>query len=82
MFLFVFLSFLFAIIKFSNEIVLKQQFYNQLQNIIDILNKNEKVNISGELNARIVTEKMDDLIGPHGEAEVNDNGEYLLEFCA
>jgi hypothetical protein len=26
--------------------------------------------------------KMDDFLGPHGEAEVNDNGEYLLEFCA
>jgi preprotein translocase subunit YajC len=57
MFLFVFLSFLFPIIKFSNEIVLKQQFYNQLQDVIDKLNKNDKVNITGELNARIVTEK-------------------------
>jgi hypothetical protein len=38
--------------------------------------------ISGDLNVMIDTETMDDLTGPHGEVELNDNGEYLWEFCA
>jgi hypothetical protein len=60
----------------------REQFYNQLQDVIDKLDKNYTVTISGDLNARIDTETMDDLIGPHGEVELNDNGEYLREFCA
>jgi hypothetical protein len=59
-----------------------EQFYNQLQDVIDKFNKNDKVIISGDLNARIGTETTNDLIGPHGEVELNDGGEYLWEFCA
>ncbi|GFG33266.1 hypothetical protein Cfor_04003 [Coptotermes formosanus] len=63
----------------SNE---TEHFYKQLQDVIDKLKKNDKVIISGDLNARIGTETVDDLIGPHEQVKLNDNGEHLREFCA
>ena len=43
--------------------------------------KNDYIVITGDLNARIGNLTLKQLIGPHGEPTLNDNGIKLRDFC-
>lgn len=52
----------------------REIFYNQLHNIINTVNPQEKITIMGDLNARIGDNELN-------EKDSNDNGNLLKYFC-
>ena len=54
--------------------------YNQKQDTVEKINKKDPI-ISGDLNARTGMQTIDDLIGPHGETNINENRVLLWDFC-
>jgi hypothetical protein len=61
-----------------------EEFYDQLQTIIDKTPKTDILIIMGDLNAKVGTEwtQWENVLGKHGYGQVNDRGEKLLNFCA
>ena len=62
----------------------KEQFYNELQNVIEKVGKKETLIVMGDLNARVGrdSEMWGSVIGRHGEEVRNENGDQLLRCCA
>jgi len=61
----------------------KDQFYEDLQETIDKINKNDIVIIMGDLNAKIGKNNngFESVMGVNGLGNMNNNGERLCEFC-
>lgn len=59
------------------------EFYNKLQNQIDMIDKNDVLLIMGDWNAKVGTDHDTwcDNIGKYGFGNANERGERLLEFC-
>lgn len=62
----------------------KQQFYEQLNRIVNNLPKGDIIIIMGDMNAKIGSDNsnLEDIMGKHGLGEMNSNGELLTNFCA
>ena len=60
----------------------KDQFYQELQEVIDGCNKNDIIIVTGDLNARVGNDNSgyERTMGTHGYGIQNDNGERLCEF--
>lgn len=58
-----------------------EKFYNDVQNILDRINKNDYIIIGGDYNARIGKEAIQDIIGHSGEQVINSNGRLLRDFA-
>ena len=61
-----------------------EEFYGNLQQQIDDIDKNDVLLIMGDWNAKVGTdhETWHKAIGRHGYGDMNDRGERLLEFCS
>ena len=61
----------------------KDNFYEQLQTVVDSVHKHDILLVMGDLNAKVGedNEGYDNIIGSHGVGERNDNGERLVDFC-
>lgn len=42
---------------------------------------NREIILMGDLNNRVGKKSKDEVVGPHGEDRINDNGERLIELC-
>ena len=61
----------------------KDQFYQELQEVIDGCNKNDIIIVMGDLNAKVGEDNQGykRAMGTHGMGIQNNNGERLCEFC-
>jgi len=61
----------------------KEQFYTELQEVLDGCNQNDILILMGDLNAKIGSdnEGYERTMGSHGLGIMNNNGERLREFC-
>lgn len=61
----------------------KQEFYDQLNNILADTPKRDLKILMGDFNAKVGSnnEDIEHVIGNHGIGEMNDNGELLVELC-
>ena len=61
----------------------KDNFYEQLQTVVDSVHKHDILLVMGDLNAKVGedNEGYENIIGSHGVGERNDNGERLVDFC-
>ena len=63
----------------------KDEFYDQLQGVIDEIPSFDIKLVMGDLNAKLSSDRrgIPSSIGPHGSADdINDNGERLLSLCS
>lgn len=58
------------------------EFYLNLQNILNKVNQNDFIMIIGDFNARIGNSKIDTNIGIFGEQTRNNNGSRLIDFVS
>lgn len=65
------------------EAVLKEAFYSELSSLLKKVDKEDKILIMGDFNARVGTDHIvwPGVLGRHGTGNCNDNGRLLLEFC-
>lgn len=61
----------------------KQEFYDQLNNIIADTPKRDLKVLMGDFNAKVGSnnEDIEHVMGKHGLGEMNNNGELLVELC-
>ena len=61
----------------------KEQFYQELQEVVDSCNRNDIIIVIGDLNAKVGNDNngYERIMGIHGLGIQNDNGERLCEFC-
>lgn len=59
-----------------------EQFYEQLQETIEKVNKNDYMVICGDFNARIGNTPIPKIMGPNGEKCLNKNGQQLIQFAS
>ena len=61
----------------------KDNFYEQLQTVVDSVHKHDILLVMGDLNAKVGedNEGYENIIGSHGVGERNDKGERLVDFC-
>lgn len=61
----------------------KDDFYNQLSDILSTVPQNDKLIVLGDFNARVGAEHelWPDCIGKFGIGRINDNGQRALELC-
>ncbi|XP_072025119.1 craniofacial development protein 2-like [Amphiura filiformis] len=61
----------------------KDNFYEQLQAIVDSIHKHDVLIVMGDLNAKVGedNEGCESIMGKHGLGVRNDNGERLVDFC-
>ena len=61
----------------------KDQFYAEIQKVIENVGRRETLIVMGDLNARVNrnTEVWGSVLGCHGEEVRNESGERLLRFC-
>ena len=61
----------------------KEEFYDQIQAVIDRAPKRDMKILMGDLNSKVGTDNTDRelTMGRHGTGEQNENGEIFTEFC-
>lgn len=62
----------------------KDDFYNQLQDVIANCNKHDMIVAMGDMNAEVVSDNInrDEVIGRHCIGVMNDNGQRLCDFSS
>ena len=61
----------------------KELFYEQLQSIVEKVNKHDLLIITGDMNAKVGSSNhnRERVMAKHGAAIMNSNGERLIDFC-
>jgi len=59
-----------------------EEFYRELQQIMDKIHKNENIILAGDFNGRIGNQPIPECIGTYGEQVTNHNRATLRDFCA
>ncbi|XP_049778037.1 uncharacterized protein LOC126175324 [Schistocerca cancellata] len=59
----------------------KDDFYNNLNGIIEDIGKTREIIIAGDFNSRTGSKIGNKIIGPFGENVTNDNGNRLIDIC-
>ena len=59
-----------------------ENFYQQLQNVVDNINAKHKIIVLGDLNARIGNDVIPGIKQKNNEEIINENGEALIDFCS
>ena len=60
---------------------LNEEFYEKLQKILDKVNKNYYIMLTGDMNARVGNNRVANIVGTNGEATLNSRGRKLIDFC-
>ena len=65
------------------NIEVKEEFYKQIQAVVDKIPRRDLRILMGDLNAKVGTDNSgrDLIMGRHGTGEQNENGELFTEFC-
>ena len=58
-----------------------KNFTETLQKILDKVNKNDYIMLIGDMNARVGSNRVANIVGTNGEATLNSNGRKLIDFC-
>ena len=68
----------------TNQNVVKDKFYNDLDDVISATPHSHKLILLGDFNARVGTDHQtwEGVIGPEGVGKCNSNGLLLLRKCA
>ena len=53
---------------------LTEEFYEALQKILDKVNKNDYIMLTGDMNDRVGNNKVTNILGTNEEAALNNNG--------
>ena len=61
----------------------KELFYEQLQSIVEKVNKDDHLTITGDINAKVGSSNhnRERVMAKHGAGILNSNGERLIDFC-
>ena len=60
---------------------LSEEFYGTLQKILDKVNKNDYIMLTGDMNGRVGNNRVANIVGTNGAATLNSNGRKLIDFC-
>ena len=62
----------------------KDEFYNQLQDIVSGCNRNDMIVVIGDLNPQVGNNNTnrEEVMEKFGVGVMNDNGERLCDFCS
>ena len=62
---------------------IKEDFYHQLQGVIDNVAKRDIVLVIGDMNAKVGNDNLgrDRVMGKEGVCTMNENGELYADFC-
>lgn len=58
-----------------------EEFYAQLESVIEMIKKREITLITGDFNAKVGKGRVDNAVGGFGLGERNDRGDRLVRFC-
>lgn len=58
-----------------------EEFYEQLEQLVKLINKHEIKIIMGDFNAKVGKGKVENTVGGFGLGERNDRGDRLISFC-
>ena len=69
--------------KSEKNPVIRENFYDELQSVLELCKKKDIIFICGDFNAKTGSEfeNYSDIMGKFGRGKANSNGECLLEFC-
>ncbi len=60
----------------------KESFWGRLRDEVEFRRRGAKVIVMGDVNGRVGNRQEDwEIVGRHGEEEINENGESCLELC-
>jgi len=59
----------------------KEEFYDQLNGIMTDLGDQREYILLGDLNARVGSRRVSEIIERYGEETLNNNGRRLIEVC-
>lgn len=67
----------------SNDetIAIKDDHDNTLHEILDNIGNKKEIILLGDFNAHVGAKRNDIIVGPHGDPDINDNGERLTDLC-
>ena len=60
---------------------LNKEFYETLQKVLDAVNKNDYIMLTGDMNVTVGNNRVANIAGTNGEATLYSNGQKLIEFC-
>ena len=63
------------------EMLKAEQFYEDLQDLLELTPKKDALFIIGDWNAKVGSYEIPGITGKFGLAEQNESGQRLIEFC-
>jgi hypothetical protein len=60
---------------------LNDEFYETLQKILDKVNNNDYIMLTGDMNARVGNNVFGNIVGNNGEVTLNNDVKKLIHFC-
>jgi len=60
---------------------LNDEFYETPQKILDKVNRNDSIMLIGDMNVRVESNRVANIVGTNGEATLNSNGRKLIDIC-
>ncbi|XP_008485907.1 uncharacterized protein LOC103522587 [Diaphorina citri] len=58
-----------------------ESFYESMRKVIKMKKSKEALILAGDLNAKVGSERREDIVGPYGIGIINERGEEFINFC-
>ncbi|XP_008485560.1 craniofacial development protein 2-like [Diaphorina citri] len=59
----------------------REEFYEEIRKTIQMKKFHEILILMGDFNAKVGSQRIDDIVGPHGLGTLNSAGQDLINFC-